>query len=542
MRSRTLDRVAKAFLFYVASVIAVAGPLCGCTSLQEYFHNGFKVGPNYTRPPVPTEPGWIDAADGRVKQESEDLSTWWQVFNDSALNSLVDAAYRQNLTLREAGTRVLQARAQLGISAGNFFPQTQQMKADYQRNAISTEVANRALSTIGTPAPTTLKRFYSQWDFGFSLAWELDFWGKYRRAIESSTASLDASVENFDAVLVTLLGDVATYYVQVRTDEERIKYANENVQIQRQTLRIAEGRYKAGTADELDVDQARSTLAQTEALVPAYEISLRQANNQLCVLLGVPPEDLQLKIGQAPIPTAPKDVVVGLPMELIHRRPDVRQAERQAAAQSAEIGVAQSALYPSISIATFSTPLTFGYSSEFVKNISRPTAFQGSIGPTFTWDILNYGRLLNNVRAQEASFQNLVATYQNAMLTAQQDVENGIVTFLRAQDETKFESESVEYARKALKIALAQYEQGTIDLTRVTQLEQALVQAEDLLAQARGQIALGLVQTYRALGGGWELGHPKDGCGQTTLVSDVQAPAAPSSSAEELPVLTARPR
>ena len=541
MRTRTLDRVAKAFLAYVTSVIAVAAPLCGCTSLQEYLHNGFKVGPNYTRPPVPTEPGWIDAADGRVKQESEDLSTWWRVFNDSQLNSLVDTAYRQNLSLREAGTRVLQARAQLGISAGNFFPQTQQMKADYQRYAISTDVANRGFAQLGTPTPTTLKRFYSQWDFGFSLAWELDFCGKYRRAIESSTASLDASVENFDAVLVTLLGDVATYYVQVRTYQERIKYANENVQIQRQTLRIAEGRYQAGTADELDVDQSRSTLAQTEATIPVYEIALRQANNQLCVLLGVPPEDLQLKIGQAPIPAAPKDVVVGLPLELIHRRPDVREAERQAAAQSAEIGVAQSALYPSISIAS-ATPLTFGYSSEFVKNISRPTAFNGSIGPTFSWDILNYGRLLNNVHAQEAGFQNLVATYQNAMLTAQQDVENGIVTFLRAQDETKFESESVEYARKALKIALAQYEAGTIDLTRVTQLEQALVQAEDLLAQARGEIALGLVQTYRALGGGWELGHPKDGRGQVTAVADVQAPPAPSSSAEELPALTACPR
>src|SRR5262249_5279868 len=247
------------------------------------------------------------------------------------------------------------------------------------------------------------------------------------------------------------------------------------------------------------------------------------------------PEDLQLRIGQKPIPTAPADAAVGVPLDLVRRRPDVRQAERQAAAQSAQVGVAESALYPHVSIAS-ATPLTFGWSAQFFKNLFRPTAFAGSIGPTFTWDVLNYGRLLNNVHAQEASFQNLVATYQNTVLTAQQDVENGIVTFLRSQEQAKFQAESVEYAAKAVKIALAQYEAGTIDFTRVTQLEQALVQAEDLLAQARGQIALGLIQTYRALGGGWELGHPTDGCGEAAPVAGaVQGPAPPASGEEPLP-------
>jgi NodT family efflux transporter outer membrane factor (OMF) lipoprotein len=478
---------------------------------------------------------WIDSSDVRVKKESEDLSEWWQVFKDPVLNSLIDKAYQQNLSLREAGTRVLQARAQLGIAVGNFFPQTQQMRGDFNWRAISTEIANRNLNPE-TGAPTAqLQRFYGQWDYGFSLAWELDFWGRFRRAIESSTASLDASVENYDAVLVTLLGDVATYYVQVRTFQQRIEYAKANVQVQREFLRIAEGRFKAGTTGELDVDQARTTLAQTEATIPALEINLRQANNQLCVLLGIPPEDLQIKIGQASIPSAPADAAVGVPMELIRRRPDVRQAERQAAAQSAQIGVAESALYPHVSIAS-ATPPTFGYSAEFFKNLFRSTALTGTIGPTFSWDILNYGRLLNNVHAQEASFQNLVATYQNTVLTAQQDVENGLVTFLRAQEQAKFQEESVEYAEKAVKIALAQYKAGTIDFTRVTQLEQALVTAQDLLAQARGEIALGLIQTYRALGGGWELGHQKDDCGDAARVAGaVPGEAPPSTSPELLP-------
>jgi NodT family efflux transporter outer membrane factor (OMF) lipoprotein len=462
---------------------------------------------------------------------SADLSKWWQVFNDPVLDSLIANAYQQNLSLREAGTRVLQARAQLGIAVGNFFPQTQQMKGDYTWNAISTEVANRNLQS-GTLTAGTLQRFYGQYDYGFSLAWELDFWGRFRRAIESSTASLDASVENYDAVLVTLLGDVATYYVQMRTFQERIAYAQANVRLLRDTLRIAEGRFKAGTTGELDVDQAHSTLAQTEATIPALRTSLRQANNQLCVLLGIPPEDLQRCIGQAPIPTAPAAAAVGVPMELIRRRPDVRQAERQAAAQSAQIGVAESALYPHVSIAS-TTPLTFGYSAEFAKDLFRSTAFAGSVGPSFTWDILNYGRLLNNVHAQEASFQNLVATYQNTVLTAQQDVENGLVTFLEAQEQTRFQAENVNYAAKAVQIVLAQYEAGTIDFTRVTQLEQTLITAQDLLAQARGQIALGLIQTYRALGGGWELAHQQDDCSGGAQPAGTGPGEAPPSPGKE---------
>jgi NodT family efflux transporter outer membrane factor (OMF) lipoprotein len=535
--SRALVRIARRgpnhSLACLVGLLGLAVLLSGCTPLQEFIHNGFKVGPNYGRPPAPVAPDWIDAADARVRKGADDLSRWWAVFNDPVLDALICDAYHQNLTLRQAGFRVLQARAQLGIAVGTFLPQTQQLKGDFNWTAISSEVANRSLAAIGTPTVgRTLKRFFGQWDYGFSLAWELDFWGRFRRAIESASASLDASVENYDAALVTLLGDVATNYVNLRTFEQRIEYARANVQLQRETLKIAEARFKAGTTGELDVAQARSTLEQTEAQIPELEISLRQASNQLCILLGVPPEDLRAKIGSASIPTAPPEVVAGIPADLLRRRPDVRQAERQAAAQSAQIGIAEADFYPHISITG-----TFGYSAEQFKDLFSPTALAGNIGPAFQWNILNYGRIVNNVRAQEAQFQQLVAAYQNTVLTAAQDVEGGLVTFLRAQERTKFQAAAVQDAQTAVRLVVAQYKAGTVDFTRVTQVQQTLVQLQDTLAQAQGEIALGLINVYRALGGGWQIRLTD--CHATTGVQP--GVPQPTAKAEILPAPVPQP-
>ena len=473
--------------------------LSGCTHFKEYIHNGFKVGPNYRRPPAPVAEHWIDTTDPRVRKESDDLSRWWRVFNDPALDALICDAYRQNLTLRQAGCRVLEGRAQQAVAVGNIFPQSQQANGNYQRYAESTLVPNR--SNVRAP-------YYSAWTYGFSLAWELDFWGRFRRAIESANDSLDASVEDYDYVLVTLLGDVATNYAQMRILEQRIEYTKFNVELQRQTLRLAEARFKAGTTGELDVVQARSTLEQTEAQIPELEINLRQVNNQLCILLGIPPEELRARVGAGHIPTAAPDVAVGIPAELLRRRPDVRRAERLAAAQSAQIGVAEAEFYPHISITG-----SLGYAAGFPL-LAPPAAFgpigtrrgfEGNIGPAFTWNILNYGRILNNVRGQDARFQELVAAYQGTVLTAAQEVENGLVTFLRAQERAKLQTASVEDAERAVRLVLAQYREGTIDFTRVTQIQLNLVPLLDTLAQVRGEIGRGLIQVYRALGGGWQL-------------------------------------
>ena len=268
----------------VASVVA-ALLVCasGCTSFKDYVHNGFKVGPNYCKPGAPVADHWIEASDIN-ESRTENLAKWWTVFEgpvlkepDPVLNHLVQTAYRQNLTLRQAGMRVLQARATLGIARGEFFPQTQDLTGSYTR---------LGSGTTG---------FSNSWNFGFNLSWELDFWGQFRRAIASASDSLDASVEGYDFALVTLLGDIATNYVQIRSDQEQIRLTQENVALQQSIVDYLRARAEQGFGTDVDLnkDQAESVLAQTEAGIPQFEIDLRQANDQLCVLLGMPTVDCE---------------------------------------------------------------------------------------------------------------------------------------------------------------------------------------------------------------------------------------------------------
>jgi outer membrane protein TolC len=232
---------------------------------------------------------------------------------------------------------------------------------------------------------------------------------------------------------------------------------------------------------------------------------------------------LTKKIGPGSIPAAPTEVVAGIPADLLRRRPDVLRQERLAAAQSAEIGVAEADFYPVIQLNG-----DIGYSAKNFSHLFNSQAFRGFINPTYSWPILNYGRILNNVRLQEARFQELVANYQQTVLTAAEEVEDGLVTFLRSQEATRFLAESVAAAEKAVRVALAQYKGGLVDFNRVSLLEQNLVQQQDQLAQAQGQIALGLIQVYRALGGGWQIRC--DGC-------DLLAPA-PTAPTQPAPVKT----
>ncbi len=484
-------RLGRPGLAALTAVAAIALVVSGCTSPVDYLRNCFKVGPEYCPPPAPAAEHWIDAADARVREDADDQSRWWTVFKDPVLNSLIADAYRQNLTLREAGFRVLQARAQLGIAAGALFPQQQDMFGAYTRRGAS--LGNTAVPVFG-------KRYTSQWSYGFNLAWELDFWGRFRRAVEAADDQLSASVEDYDDVLVTLLGDVADNYVRARVAQEQIELVRANARLQREILRIVEARFDAGRVSELDVDQARSTLAQTEAQIPLLEIILRRACNRLCVLMGMPPEQLQGRLGEGAIPAPPLHVVAGIPAQLLARRPDVRRAERTAAAQSEQIGIAEAELYPAIAISG-----TMGFQASHLPRLFRSSAFNGSVGPSFQWNILNYGRIVNDVRFQDARFQELVLVYQQTVLLAAEEVEDGLVTFLRQQERTKLLDESVLNAQKAVNVVIAQYKVGTVDFNRVALIEQDLVTQQDLLAQARGQIAQGLIQVYRALGGGWQI-------------------------------------
>ena len=497
----------------LALALLATSLLGGCTPLGEYVQNGFKVGPNYGKPPAPVAPQWIDADDVRLRRGGDDTHAWWSHFNDPILEALVCDAYRQNLTLREAGFRVLQARAQRAITVGSLLPQTQDVTASYTRQGISTAGFGAGGFGVGGAGVGVgagvggvgaggdgFSRFFDLYSLNFRMAWELDFWGRFRRAVEAADGDLNASVEAYDDVLVTLIGDVATNYIQVRTFQQQIDLLRANITIQQETLRIATAKLRAGRATELDVAQSRSTLAQTESQIPQTEIQLRQATNRLCVLLGTPPEELTARLGKGPIPGAPPEVVVGIPADLLRRRPDVRRAERLAAAESARIGVAQSQLYPHVSING-----SFGWQARSVRDLFTPEAFQGSIGPSFRWDILNYGRLLNAVSQQDARFQEAVAGYQNSVLTAAEEVENGLVAYLKNRERVKSLTEAVTEAEKAVKIAVRQFEAGAIDFNRVAVLQQDLVLRQDALARSQGDVSLGLVQVYRALGGGWQV-------------------------------------
>jgi NodT family efflux transporter outer membrane factor (OMF) lipoprotein len=299
---------------------------------------------------------------------------------------------------------------------------------------------------------------------------------------------------------VLLISDVASNYVRYRVLEQQLAYTRAQVKLQTDILEIAKAKFKGGQVSELDVNQAKANLSATQVLIPQLEISLREVNDQLCLLLGLPPEDLKSKLGEAAIPTAPTSVAVGIPADLLRRRPDVRRAERQAAAQCAEIGVADAEFYPQISLNA-----TWGWSAEHLKDLFAHNSFRGSIGPAFHWNILNYGRILNNVRLQDARFQELVAHYQQAVLKANGEVEDGLARFLKSQDERSNAKDSADAQQAAVKDAIAQYKGGLADFNRVAVVEEQLVSRLNQLAQAEGEIALGLIQVYRALGGGWQI-------------------------------------
>jgi NodT family efflux transporter outer membrane factor (OMF) lipoprotein len=506
--------------------VALAGLVCaiflnsGCvtTGPLEYIRNGFKVGPNYNRPPAPVAPEWIQANDSSV--QNRQLQDWWGVFNDPTLNALIDTAYGQNLTLRIVGTRVLQARAQQAIAVGNIFPQTQEATGQYERVGLSHNTFNNP-SAFGTLSPTPIPpgaligNFYSDWTAGFNLSWELDFWGRYRRAIESNNANLDASVENFDSALVTLLADIATNYVQYRVAQQRIKIARDNIQTQAKLVAIVEQQKKVGTATSLDVEQLRTLLEQTRSTVPFLQIALGQANDNLCVLLGIPPRDLGPELGPGPepgsdpMPNVPPWVAAGIPADLLRRRPDIRSAERQVAAQSAQIGVAEADLYPAIFITG-----TIGYEAFDLSKLFTSPSFFGTIAPNFKWNILNYGRIVNNVHLQEAKTQELIATYQNQVLTAAQQVQTALRGFLLSREQVENLTRSVKAAEAATKVEEKLFYDLKADVNRLFTLENSQVQQQDNLAVAQGNIALNLINVYRALGGGWELRTQKESYGQ----------------------------
>jgi len=463
------------------------------------------VGPDYVKPTAEEPKAWIKKEDPKIKSEEGDLTTWWTVFSDPALNALVESAYQKNLTLQVAGIRILQARARLAIAVGDQYPQLQTATFDYGYNQTSKNAPGTVI------ADTT----YNQLDIGFDAAWELDIWGKFRRNVQSDVGNLEVSIADYDDFLVTLTAEVARIYVLVRTTEERLTIARENVKIQGRSLEIAEARFQGGAVTELDVQQAKSLLTSTQALIPRLESSLRQLKNALAVLLGkLPGEVDEMLGGPGTIPTIPSEVAVGIPAELLRRRPDIRLAERQLAAQSPRIGVARADLFPQLrllgTMGFFSSDANSTKAGDGIGGIFSGDSFRVLAGTGVQWDVLNYGRIKNRVRVEDAKFEELLVGYQNTVLEAAQETEDAIVAFLQSQDEVRFLIESVTASKRSVDLSLIQYREGLVDYQRVLDTQRFLTTSQDQQTATSGDVATNLVSLYKALGGGWQIRIGKD--------------------------------
>jgi NodT family efflux transporter outer membrane factor (OMF) lipoprotein len=486
------ESMSRAVYFPGILVISIFLGLSGCV----------KVGPDFVRPDSSVSSDWLEAGDKRISNQAADYRSWWRAFNDPVLDRLIDTAYRQNLSLRIAGVRVLEARAQLGVSIGSLYPQTQRAFGSYYFERVSE--AGLFSGSFANPK-------YQQAEVGLTAAWEMDFWGKFRRGIQSADASWVATVADYDNALVSLTADVANSYVTIRTLEKRIEVARQNIETQIENLKIAQVRFDVGTTTQRDLEQAKTLLNDTKATVPPLQSQLRQAKNALSVLVGLPPDDLkELLAGTSDIPAPPPQIAVGIPADLIRRRPDIRSAEYQAAAQSAQIGVAKADLFPALTLNG-----TFGFLSTNIRGVKMSDIFRWdsreyTAGPSFSWNILNYGRITGNVRVQDARFQQLLMTYQNTVLQAQQEVEDAMAGYLRSEERAWFLAESAAAAGRSLELARAQYREGVADFTVVLVAQQALLTEQDNLASTVGSIASNMVAIYRALGGGWQIREGKD--------------------------------
>ena len=457
------------------------------------------VGPNYKEPKKQVSEHWAPK-NSTVKESPFKDAKWWTVFHDPVLTSLIYQGYHSNIPLQVAGVRVLQARAQLAQSVGELYPQQQALTGNYLYNRIGGSSLQKLLPTEFETAM-----------LGFGANWEIDFWGKYRRAIQSNDALFLASIAAYDNALVTLTADVAGTYTKIRTTEAQIRVTKVNIQVQSMGLKIALSRYRAGQTSLVDVEQAKTELAQTQASLPTLINSLQHQKNALAVLLGTVPNGVDGLLQKSHgIPKAPLSVAVGIPQEILARRPDIHQARLEAIAQSAAIGVAQANLYPSLSLSG-----TFAFAANTIGSSSITKIFQWqnrtiTAGPAVNWPLFNYGQITNAVRVQDAAFQESVLNYVNLVLKAQQEVQDNISSYIQAKKTEQFLVKANYSAKKSFKLALVRYKEGETDFTPVLDAEQQLLSVERSLANAQGEIPQALIALYRALGGGWEIRNCDD--------------------------------
>lgn len=449
------------------------------------------VGPNYRPAPVNVSPRWLEFEDPKLAATSPVVPLWWKdAFKDPVLDQLVDEALAENVTLRSAALRVLQARQQLLIVANLRLPQQQYLGA-------SAAVVDPGESAGASGAYSAT----------FNLTWTIDVWGRVRRQVESASAAYDATLSSYDGVLVLVVGQVAQTYLLIRTTEQRLAAARQNLAYQTESVRISEAKLEAGDTSSLDVEQGLTLLYNTQASIALLEQSLQQLKVSLAILLGQPPQDLTARLGPpGPVPAASPLVALGMPQDLIRRRPDIRVAERRVAAQSAQIGVAVSDLYPSLGLAGSIGPVvsTATEGQDFLDLFNlKNVGF--SFGGFLRWNLFNWGRIRENVRLQDAAVQQAIEDYRQVVIQAQGEVELALIAYFKSLQQLAALKQAADAAQRSVDVATEQYQDGLVDYNTVVSTLRALVGQQDQLASTQGTVAVNLVGVYLSLGGGWEV-------------------------------------
>lgn len=462
---------------------------------------GCAVGPDY-QPPITEVPSDWDgqtvvtaAQTSKTNTDPVTLVEWWEAFQDSTLSSLVEMAVRANHDMRLAEARIREARAARGVAGAPLYPQVD-TAALFERSSSSSQT----VGSSGVPTVATTPGFRDLFQVGLDAAWELDIFGGTRRSIEAATADLRAAMEDRRDVLVTLAGEVGTNYLNLRGYQQQIAIAKKNLEAQKKTADITHRRFAAGFVSRLDVANADAQVATTEAEIPLLESAARAAIYQLGVLLGREPAALEKTLARAlPIPPTPPEIPVGLPSDLVRRRPDIRRAEAQIHAATARIGVATADLFP-----RFNLMGSFGFSANEVSRLGRIDSKFWSWGPSLSWPLFAGGRIRANIEVQNALQEQALITYQKTVLTALQDVETALVAYAKEQEHQKSLAQAVASNRQAVDLAMQLYVAGKTDFLNVLNAQRALYVTEDALTQSTRSLGTNLIALYKALGGGWE--------------------------------------
>lgn len=467
---------------------------------------GCAVGPDFIRPDPPMPDAWHQQLTSGDATGAGDLQSWWQQFNDPVLNSLIERAAAGNLNLVIAMERINEARALMGVAQGEFFP-------DINGGGDITR------ARFGEDFPVADKRTDYYYSTGLDAFWEIDLWGRIRRQVEAAEQNMYASIENYRDVLIILYAEVALNYIELRTLQARLAYAEGNTALQRKTLQLTEERLKAEIAPELDVEQARLNLFRTESNIPLFKQAIVAAVNRLGVLLGVHPQSLHAELA-APgeIPAPPPSVIVGIPADILRQRPDIRRAERTLASQTARIGVATADLYPAFSLVG-----TMGFEATY--DLFDSTNRYWSLGPQFRWNIFDGGRVRSRIQGADAQAMQALADYEQTVLLALEEAENSMAAFEQERRRQAILDRSVAAAQNSAELVRTLYITGLTDFQRLLDMERDLFQQQDAHAASLGTVSRNLVRLYKALGGGWDI--PMEQMEASTMPGSAEEQPAP---------------